>query len=179
MNHDLYKAYYEYLAKLVLETILPAHFKNMSLQDKPDLINFDGKGVEVTRALFEGDGERTGRFRKVKNKEEHKIDKKDLIRLDQLHSHILFMQGKAAGLVPPAQWCTLAEAEKAFTDKLQKINNYNSIFALFIYAPTFNWYELEMIEDFTQWAANTHKLRKPVSLKSISLNIQRSTCAIF
>jgi len=160
MGHNTSKIYYEYLAKRVLETFMPSSFTDIALSDKPDLINSNGDGIEVTRALFAGAGEASGRFQKIRNKPIEEIDKRDLIRLQQLDCHVLYFDGKAGGYSPPAQWCTLVEIQTAFSDKISKAATYGNTTKLFVYSPMFDWYELRMIEEFTQWAAALQKTKE-------------------
>lgn len=160
MGHNTNKLYYEYLAKCILEAFLPSLFTGIALSDKPDLINSNGDGIEVTRALFTGDGEANGRFQKIKNKPIEEIDKRDLTRLQQLDCNVLYFNGKAGGYSPPAQWCTLVEIQTAFSDKLRKADSYENTSMLFVYSPMFDWYEPGMIEEFTQWAASIQKAKE-------------------
>ena len=157
MKHNTSKMYYKYLAKCILETFLPSHFWGIILSDKPDLRNSNGEGIEVTRAFFAGDGEASGRFQRIKDKPINEIDKRDLARLEQLDYEVLYINGKAGGYCPPAQWCTLSEIQECFIAKLGKASTYSNTTCLFIYSPMFDWYEHGMIEEFTQWASELQK----------------------
>ena len=160
MNHNTNKTYYEYLAKCILETFLPSAFSDIILTDKPDLINSGRDGIEVTRALFAGDGEASGRFQRIKDKPIDEIDKRDLTRLEQLDCDVMYFDGKAGGYCPPAHWCTLSEIQESFTAKLNKASTYGNTASLFIYSPMFNWYEPGMMEEFTQWASALQRARE-------------------
>ena len=152
MKHNREKRYYEYLAKMVLETFISTDFAEITLQEQPDLLNFDGRGIEVTRAMFYGDGESTGLFRRVRGKTIEEANPRDIERYEQLNTELLYYNGRIEGMCPEAQWCTIKELQNAFIKKIGKLGMYVSNVSLFIFAPSFDWYEREMIQEFTEWA---------------------------
>ncbi len=67
-DHDSQKKYYEYLAKLILESFLPERYHNLRCDEKPDLRMGTDYGIEVSRAMFEGEGKASAIFSRIKDK---------------------------------------------------------------------------------------------------------------
>ena len=149
--HGYEKSFYEYLAKRVLETYFPAEYSELELSDIPDLKMSDGNGVEVTRALYDGDAESSFIFSTNMGKPIEEVPPRRIERLEQLGYEFMEYQGKVIGCGPKeAFWETTNEIERAFNNKLDKRPNYKGIVNLFIYAPSFDCYDEAMMQLFTE-----------------------------
>lgn len=150
MQHDREKIYHEYLAKIVLENLFPQQYNELQLKDSPDLINASGDSVEVTRAFLYGDAEASHLFSKACGKALDDISVRDKERLSQLGQQLIVYHGKVVAEGPiEAFWETTSELEKAVNKKIGKLSNYKGATSLFIFAPLFDSYNVDMIQEFT------------------------------
>jgi len=151
MHHNIKKVYSEYMAKLILEELFPVHFNHVVMSDKPDLINYNGTGIEVTRASFPGFLEALSLFDRIAGKHERDINPRIIRQLERLESPIKVYNERVSMILPPAQWVSLNEVQKAFSDKLEKLQSYDNTSILFIYAPAENWFNKQLMQEFTDW----------------------------
>ena len=122
-NHNTEKTYYECLAKLILENVFPNNYHDIKLQDRPDLVNFDGSGIEVTRAMYEGSGEASRMFQIVKNKTTKTADPRALKKLDQLGYNTIRSSTDQiyAYVSKNGIWVTTKELEISYRSKIRSI----------------------------------------------------------
>lgn len=150
MQHDREKIYHEYLAKMVLENLFLQQYNELQLKDSPDLLNVSGDSVEVTRAFLYGDAEASHLFSKACGKALDDISVRDKERLSQLGQQLIVYHGKVVVEGPiEAFWETTSELEKAVNKKIGKLSNYKGATSLFIFAPLFDSYNVDMIQEFT------------------------------
>ncbi len=152
MLHNKEKCYYEHLAKLILEGLFPQKYVKLIERDKPDLLTDSGLGVEVTRALYNGDAESLSLFQYLRNPN-NKNTIRTRSRINKLGYEVIEINGVPAGIMPKeAFWETTKEIEEAFIKKLNKIEQYSERVDLFIFAPSFDCYDIDMMIKFTKWA---------------------------
>lgn len=153
MNHSRNKDYYECLAKLILENCFGESYPDLKLGDRPDLRTSNGRGIEVTQAMFYGAGETTGLFRMMKMKRIKEVPIQTIEAFERRGNKLFVRNGIICGYIPPAQWFSLSELQKCFKEKLTKIENYQGFefVDLFVFSPVFEYYELEDVESFCGW----------------------------
>lgn len=136
---------------------MPEEYKELVIQDNPDLLRADGKGIEITRAIYLGDSEASRMFQIIVNNN-GKCSRAEK-RLIELGFTLFKMpDGKPVGFYPrEAIWETTEQLEKSFLAKRNKLCNYGSDTDLFIYAPIFDMYNQKAIEDFQIWMAERSK----------------------
>ena len=159
-NHNRETKYYEYYAKGILENALPEEYHDIKMQDRPDLINYDSRGIEVTRAMYCGYGEASKMFQLIKNKPVAVANRRALKRLIELGYRIIKLpNGLIAGYgLKEAVWESNREIEYCFTSKQKKIDSYKcDNMELFIFAPMFDSYDLKEIEEYQDWMNSMSK----------------------
>lgn len=151
-RHNTEKIYYEFLAKLILENAYPEKYHDIKLQDKPDLVNFDGRGIEVTRSLYSGSGEASHMFQIIKNHKLKTADPRALKRLIQLGYNIIKSNtNRIVGYaLKTGIWMTTNELETSYKSKISKLDHYGSNTDLFIFASPQVLYEWSDIEIFLE-----------------------------
>lgn len=93
------------------------------LQDKPDLVNFDGRGIEVTRSMYYGSGEASHMFQIIKNHKLKTANQRALGRLIQLGYNIIKSNtDQIVGYALKAGiWVTTSELETSYKSKISKL----------------------------------------------------------
>lgn len=154
-KHDIEKKFYEHMAKMVLEQCVEEPRYRLRHSDSPDLVNYNGIGVEVTRALYPGDAEAESLYTLSVNKSLNEIKESLLNRIDEIGYEFVMWNGKVAAVGPKeAIWESTKEVEVAFLDKLEKAPKYGDKIELFIFAPPIEYCNLKIINEFTEWAIN-------------------------
>lgn len=151
-KHNIEKNYYEFLAKLILENACPEKYHDIILQDKPDLVNFDGRGIEVTRSMYYGSGEASHMFQIIKNHKLKTANQRALGRLIQLgYNTIKSNTDQIVGYALKAGiWVTTSELETSYKSKISKLDHYGPNTDLFIFASSQVLYEWSDIEIFLE-----------------------------
>ena len=153
IHHCADKIHYEYLAKVILETALPKKYHDLELKDKPDLYAPTGEGIEVTRATPPEDEEASNRWRRNIGKTLEEVSTSDLQRIDSLGYEFFLWDDRVYGVgAKEAEIVTTSEVERAFKQKCGKVHTYGENVSLFIYAPIFDSYSIDMMKQFSEWA---------------------------
>lgn len=160
MKHNQEKTYYELLAKEVLESFLPEIYHDLKHSDKPDLVMNECRGIEVTRAMYENDGQANGLFNKIANKNVRDIDHRHLETFERInHSLLINKDGTVFGHGPKdAMVINSRILKEAFTKKLEKREKYAKIDAMdiFIFSPMDDWLEKNNVYEFMEWVGINH-----------------------
>lgn len=156
MNHNFEKVFYEELAKLLLEVFLPNDYQNLYVSDKPDLRMGETHGIEVTRAMYGGEGQASGIFQHIKLKNKDQVDQRYLRTLDNIGFELFVSDGIIGGYGPrEAVWINDDVLRNTFIKKLSLAANYQlQTIDLFIYSPHSEWFEEDTIRGFMVWANN-------------------------
>ena len=151
MNSRVQKIYFEYLAKLILETFVPSDYINLELKDKPDLRMGDSIGIEVTRVLIDGEGQASGIFEHVRDNNIDSIDNRYLTTLDRIDYYLLQKNGEIIGYGPTnAMVVDSSPLNNSFSNKLRKTYDMSSV-DIFMFSPMREWFEKDCIEEFMVW----------------------------
>ena len=155
MNKHLEKIYYEYLAKSILETFLPHDYHDLILSDAPDLRINEKKGIEVTRAMLEGEGQASGIFEHIRDAKIESVDPRYLSTLNKIDYQIYAKSNTIKGYGPnEALVVNNIPLKKVLCKKMEKIPQYDvESVDLFIFSPGENWFEENLIHSFMRWAA--------------------------
>ncbi len=89
MNHDREKKYLEFYAKALLETLFPTEYSEIKMDESPDLRMGENCGIEVTRAMFENQGQADGILNHIKGKDRNIIDQRYLKTMDRLNAKVI------------------------------------------------------------------------------------------
>ena len=156
MSHNSEKVYYEQLAKLLLETFLPNDYQGLTVSDKPDLRMGEDHGIEVTRAVYEGDGQASGIFQHIKMKSKDQVDSRHLQTFDKIGYELIELNGIIGGYSPrEATWVNNELLKRTFERKAKIAKQYQSSTTdLFIFSPYSEWFEEHLIHAFMIWAEN-------------------------
>lgn len=154
-RHDLIKNYYELYAKLLLENSLPDEFVDLLHQDRPDLVCAKNDiGIEVTRAMFPCDGEAQGMFKRFAGKKLEDV-KSSAIQLMKQKGYGFFVHNeRIIGYMPTEGiWVSLNPLKQIYTRKIKKLKDYpqHKENDLFIFSPSFDYYDSNDLIEFTQW----------------------------
>lgn len=154
MSHNSEKVYFEQLARLLLETFLPNDYQGLTISDKPDLLMGEDHGIEVTRAVYEGDGQASGIFQHIKMKSKDQVDSRHLQTFDKIGYEVIELNGIIGGYSPrEATWVNNELLKRTFERKAKIVKQYqSSITDLFIFSPFSEWFEEYLIHDFMIWA---------------------------
>lgn len=154
-KHDSRKKFFECYAKLILETFLPDKYRDLRCDEKPDLRMGSDHGVEVSRAMFEGDGKASAIFNLIKDKHIGCVSKKDLKKLEDLKYELLLFDDDIILGISPMLDSEIdgREFKRIYLQKLKKFHNYSdvSIVDLFVYSPIIDWYEENLIRELMDW----------------------------
>lgn len=158
-KHDVPKYFYEYFAKLILESYFSEISIKFELSDRPDLTYGIKGGVEVTRTFLGNEAYAAGIFKHIQRKPLSEVSISDLERLHRLGYKEFVYNNLIYGYYPiKGVWITTDELKKAFTEKLRKINEYETEHThLFIFLPCFNLYERSDMDEFLLWAIEAQK----------------------
>lgn len=155
------KGYYEFLAKYILEEILPNDFVNLKISDKPDLRLNGSIGIEVTQSSSLKDKYASDIFQEISKKSLDSIDSKKIKKLESFGYSPIIYKNKICGYSGEATWVTIDPIETAFKEKSNKLGTYETETThLFIYAPSFNDYNESDIKEFMKYAIGNQKASK-------------------
>lgn len=154
-GHDSRKRYFECYAKLILETFLPEKYKDLRCEEKPDLRMGTDHGIEVSRAMFEGDGKASDIFDRIRDRHIDSVSKVDLQKLEDLKYEVLtFNGGIILGMSPMLDGVIDGrEFKRIYKQKLVKFQNYSEVKTvdLFVYSPVIDWYEENLVRELMTW----------------------------
>lgn len=154
MKHDSEKMYLEEFAKELLECFFPDQYVHLTHWDSPDLLMGSDYGIEVTRAMFNNQGQANRILDRVKGKREEDVDLRYLKTMDQINIELITnSDSKICGYIPEAEnRVRSAELFQAYYRKKAKSRKYNiSTVDLFIYPPLAQldgWLGEDIIREF-------------------------------
>lgn len=156
MDTRIVKIYYEYLAKLILETFLPDNYHDLILSDAPDLRANETTGIEVTRAMIDGEGQASGIFEHIRDKKINDIDRRYINTLDKIDYQVLTPNDTVVGYGPKeAMFINDIPLRRALSKKVEKMSHYNmNTIDLFIYSPMDDWFEEDIVQEFMEWSVD-------------------------
>lgn len=150
--HDAEKYYYEKRAQLtILKFFGDIYSKNVSMFDKPDLIDNDKDiGIEVTRTFYYNYSEAIKLFHsKCMLKEVGQVRPQIIKKLEKLGCSLVVKNNKYLTIVPPAFYVSTVPIMAAFSKKLEKINggDYKKMkeYDLYIFSPLTDVYDVNAI----------------------------------
>ncbi len=153
MTHNSEKLFFEYLAKLILETFLPNEYYNLIISDKPDLRMGKDHGIEVTRALYENEGQAASVFQHIRMQSKKQVDQRYLQTMKRTGFDVIEIDGVIGGYSPmEAVWINADLLKSTFNKKMEKADGYPLLSVdLFIYSPMSEWFEEKVVLEFMEW----------------------------
>lgn len=137
MKHDSETKYLEYYAKMLLETYFPEDYFDIRKEESPDLRMGDARGIEVTWAMFENQGQANGILNHIKGKTVNQIDQRYVETMSRIQTEIFTgNDGIICGYTPmdTKNKASYKEIIKAYNKK--KAKQYETAYTdLFIYPP--------------------------------------------
>ena len=137
MHHNAAKAYLEYYAKELLETLFPQEYFGIRKDESPDLLMGDNRGIEVTWAMFYNQGQANGILNHVIGKNIEEIDQRYIQTMNRLKTDFLTSSdGTINGYIPKD-----SQNKADYTEILQAYKNKKALqyktehTDLFIYPP--------------------------------------------
>lgn len=154
-SHNFSKNSHELLAKRLLEYSRPEEFGILEHRDRSDLVSVANDiGIEVTRAMFPGDGEAQGMLERFKGKRLEDVKPSALQLMKQKGYKFFVHNGRIGGYMPSeGMWVSLKPLEQIYTRKTEKLKDYpqHKENDLFIFSPAFHYYESNDLIEFTHW----------------------------
>ena len=161
MAHSTNKEYYEHLAAAVLEKYYSEEYRELVLQDKPDLRDSETLGVEVTQAMGNNEGKEFGLFRMVRGSKMSSISKRQLAACERYGCELLGFgeDGIIDGFIPSEASLPVERVEKCFCNKLDKMKNYPEQMTvdLFVFAAFLECKGAEELQKLCVWCSNKQK----------------------
>lgn len=152
MDHDREKKYLEYYAKALLETLFPNEFFGIIMDESPDLRMGENCGIEVTRAMFDNQGQAGGILNHIKGQDINQIDQRYLKTMDRLKAKVIT---RPDGII--CGYYDQSMKNKAYFDEIlqayekkKKLHFLTPQTDLFIYPPLANidgWLGRDVIEE--------------------------------
>ena len=138
VTHTQEKKAYEYYAKAILETLLPEKYHGLYMGECPDIRTPDGRGIEVTRAFYPGEGEALGMLNTYANRPKSAIKPKTMEAIEKKG----ILLGEDEGRIVTAHlqcghFISSSVLEHAYQSKIEKYEHYKEMKSvdLFIYEP--------------------------------------------